>query len=422
MNGLFKFCFLIYVAFSSVVISQEATHCYAPEIQCDLLTSSIQKAIRTRRSSEIDRLSKERGSSEENQLAHEMTSIVPDYSYQNKHEESIWDFIAFNTGVAPTLFCVAPNRMKTREFVFFDRNNRLAIKVFPQIPEHYFKIVHELSGHEAFKNLGLEKSKIVEFSMLGKYRVDGIDYLMLGMSLAEGVEARKIIEQIYLNQEQDKLDSINQAKIMLRRLGEAIAEVHVKNAIKTEPSDTHKEAVQNFYSSEYHKLMESQELSDKQKEILAQKFQELVSQYGIGPVYFAAYHGDAHLGNFLYEPFSECISIIDSVKAHLTVDQNGQPLSEHFVNDVVKIEKAIAKEILYYEGNNELIAELIAAFREGYDENAVEIWNASHYDLDRFYTFLRKLISASEKLKTEQDPKEKEILQRIHDYYHRCLF
>src|SRR5690349_11893084 len=62
------------------------------------LEITINRAIQTRRISEIDRLSKERGSQEEDELAHEITANMADYTSGETHESSIKNFIEKNFG------------------------------------------------------------------------------------------------------------------------------------------------------------------------------------------------------------------------------------------------------------------------------------------------------------------------------------
>lgn len=385
------------------------------------LETSIQKAVQTRRISEIDRLNKERGSPEEDDLAHQIATFTTDYTEGETHESSIKNFIEENFGfVSNNLYCVAPERIETREFVFIDKENGVVVKVFPQIPKHYFKIIHELSGYQAFESLHLETIDLVKFFTLGKYQLNGIEYLLLAMSYAEGQEIRQYIEDIYKAQSSvAREEAVYSAKEILRKLGSAVGQLHFMGSIEMLLPDGYMEAVTSHQSAEIQKsLNEYQERGGVHSEELKSYFDQLLAQYSFQDVFFSIFHGDAHLGNFLYDKESDRITVIDSVKAHLTVDPNGLPISDNFVHDIVKIEEAIAKQILSHESNEELIQGLIDAFHQGYDEKAVSIINSSNYTLDKSCQMLKRLASS---LKQEEDPSKQEYRQRSFAYYEKTL-
>lgn len=385
------------------------------------LEIAIQKAIQTRRLSEMDRLSKERGSPEEEELAHEIATYAADYTADETHESSIKNFIEKNfESVSNSLYCVAPERIKTREFVFIDRETGIVIKVFPQIPKHYFKIVHELSGHEAFESLHVKSINLVKFLALGKYTLDGIDYILLGMSYANGEEICKYIEEIY--EVEDPLlrqKAIHSTKEILRKLGSSLGDIHLNKAIEIAPPEGYMEAVKTHYNDDVQKsLNKYQERGGEHSEELKVYFDRLLTQYNLQCVIFSIFHGDAHLANFLYDEESDRITVIDSVKAHLSVDPTGLPISANFVHDSIKIDESIVKQILSHEANDGLIQELIDAFHQGYDEKAGSLINPLSLNLDRSLQMLKRLASS---LKQEEDLSNQEYRQRACAYYEKIL-
>lgn len=383
------------------------------------LEMTTKRAIETRRISEVDRLSTERGTQFEEELAREIALHAPDYTVDDSHQSNINYFIESNFGINPTnIYCVAPDRIKTREFVFVDEENGIVVKVFPQIPQHYFKIIHELSGHEAFKELNIQQLNVVNFEALGKYTFDGSEYLLLGMSFAKGKEIREYLDEIYYAENPvEKLAAIEQAKRILRKLGEVIGEVHLKAAVKVTVTDEHKNAVVNHYHQAIDQAIEKYKSEEGgNSEDLIKYFNQILAQYELENVYFSIFHGDAHLANFLYDNGSDQLTIIDSVKAHLSIDPESCPISDNYVHDCVKIEEAIIKQILLHESNDLLIQELFEAFHHGYDERAAAIVNPSSLNLDRSYNFLNRLVS-SLKWKNEKDQAEREYRLRTYDYY-----
>lgn len=385
------------------------------------LETATQKAVQTRRLSEIDRLSKERGDPEEEELARQIAAGTTDYTAGETHESSIKNFIENSFGfVSNNLYCVAPERIKTREFVFIDKENGVAVKVFPQTPKHYFKIIHELSGHQALESLHLKTIDLVKFFALGKYQFNGIEYLLLAMSYAEGQEIRKYIENIYKAQDPAaRQEAIHSTKEILRKLGSCVGDLHFMGSIEMLLPDGYMEAVTVHRRDEIQKsLTEYQERGGVHGEELKIYFDQLLAQYSFQAVVFSIFHGDAHLANFLYDEDSDRITVIDSVKAHLTADPNGLPISDNFVHDSVKIDEAIVKQILSHENNEELIKELIDAFHKGYDEKVVSIINPSSYALDKSFQMLKRLASS---LKQEEDASKQEYRQRSFEYYEKIL-
>ncbi|MBA3816061.1 MAG: hypothetical protein H0X29_06000 [Parachlamydiaceae bacterium] len=394
---------------------------FESEIRQQGLNIAIQKAIQTRRLSEMDRLSKERGSIEEEELAHEIAEYTADYTADETHESSIRNFIEKNFGFSSNdLYCVAPERITKREFVIIDKENALVVKVFPQIPKHYFKIVHELSGHEAFEGLHIKSINLVNFLALGKYSLNGVEYILLGMSYAKGQEIRNYIEEIYDSKDLIiKQKAIHSAKEILQKLGGALGDIHLKGAIRIALPEGYLEAFKVRYSKDVHNfLTEYQERGGEHREKLQIYFENLLSQYNLQTAIFSIFHGDAHLANFLYDKDNDCITVVDSVKSHLSVDSSGLPISNNYVHDIVKIENAIVRKILSHEVNDELINELIEAFHQGYDEKTASLINPLSLNLDKSLLMLKHLASS---LKQGGDENKKEYLQRSLEYYEKKL-
>lgn len=422
IKALNIFLFLIvYQAASFDLNATKPPITFESEIGQQQLEMAIQKAVQLRRLSEMDRLSKERGSPEEEELAHEIALHAADYTADETHESSIKNFIEKNFGfVSNNLYCVAPERIKTREFVFIDKENDIVIKVFPQIPKNYFKIVHELSGHEAFEGLHVKTINLVKFLALGKYKLNEIEYILLAMSYAKGQEIRKYIEEIYKVQDPIlRQEAIHFTKEILRKLGGAVGDIHLNGAIEIALPEGYMEAVKIHYSNDIQKsLNEYQERGGMHGEELKIYFDKLLTQCGFQCVIFSIFHGDAHLANFLYDKDNDRITVIDSVRSHLSVDPTGLPISDNFVHDSVKIDDAIAKQILSHEVNDGLIQELIDAFHQGYDEKAASLINPLSLDLDKSFQMLKRLASS---LKQEEDPSKQEYRQRSFDYYEKIL-
>lgn len=424
-NNIINISLFLVLITSQAVGLDSAAHTPATTIEREIgqqqLSTTIQKAVGLRRLTEMDRLSKERGSHEENRLAHEINLHAVDYTTSNSHESSIKSFIERNFGVTSNnLYCVDPERITTREFVFIDKENRVVIKVYPQIPEHYFKIVHELSGYKAFLDLRLKSIDLVNFLSLGKYTLQGIDYIILGMSYSDGQEIRKYIDKIFDTQDPElRRKSIELTKEILQKLGGAVGDIHATGALSIAIPEGYIETVKLQYENDINiTLNQYEERGGQYRAELETYFEKLLASYNFQTTIFSLYHGDAHLGNFLYDTDSDRITVIDSVKAHLTVDPTGLPISDKFVHDSIKIDESIAKQILSHEYNESLIHELIGAFHQGYDEKAASLLNPITFELDKSLQMLKRLASA---LMQEQDPVKQEYRQRSFEYYEKIL-
>lgn len=420
----FVILFLLLFHFTLSEINAAAPHVeLVSEADHNYLEMSAKKAVGTRRLSEIDRLSKARGTLEEEQLAKEITLNAFDYTTGETHEDSIKKFIKINFGIDSTkIYCVAPERINKREFVFIDKEHGIVVKVFPQIPKKAFKIIHELSGHSAFEAINVCQGKLASFLALGKYTYNNTEFLLLAMTYVDGKEIRKYIYEIFAALDQAaRQAAIDRARHILMRLGQVIGEIHLAAAVKAAPSMEHKQAVINYYTTAIHKAIEKCHNEDGiSNEELISYFNHLLDEYDLAGVHFSIYHGDAHLANFLYDNETDQIAIVDSVRAHLSIDPARFPISDYYVHDSVKIKESIVKQILSFENNFPLIQELIEAFQQGYDERAHTILNPASLKLEQSYNILKKFASSS-KWKEETDLKKREIEWRINEYYEKRL-
>lgn len=399
---------------------------YEVETSSTFLNLSVQKAVETRRVSEMDRVSKERGTQIENDLALEFGQAAPDFSSGDTHESNIINFIRMNYHQAPeNYYFVDSTRVGKREFVFIDNDHKIVIKIFPlnKSKNQFFKIVHELSGNDALKKLNPSKFDLVNFTSLTKYTLNGTDYLMLDMPLKKGKEVRKFFALIdQATDATQKREAIDFMKKMLKNLGESLASLHDQSAIQVIPSEDYHQAIVGEYKKFFqNELFIYEERGGLESDLLQKRFDSLIAKYDRGSRLFSYYHGDAHLGNFLYDPESGNITIIDSVKGHLSVDPLGNPISDNQVQDIVKIEQSIMKEVLTYNVSEDIVQELVDAFHEGYEVEACGFIDSSHLEIERFTKAL-KLLNSSMSWKSKEDPIQREAYLRRYILLKKLLF
>lgn len=411
--------------------SLEAAEFVHPSEQQSLLTSITKKTIELRYHTEIERIlldnshgnKLERSSEIEKQLYNEIVDRAPDFTMGTSHIDSIAHFLQSQLGASPEqLQIVDENRVTRREFVILDKKNKLVVKVFPMIPGSEFKLIHEISGNAAFRSLNLEQSKTVKFLAIGKYTYEQSPYIMLAMELAEGDTIKKSLVKNWNQylEEQDE-QALASSKDLLYKLGQSIGEVHLKGSKIAPLNYEYQFAVKEYYK----KLIDDQLLQYEQNGgehtfLFRELFTQLLERYGSSTQYFAPYHGDAHLENFLYDPLTNTITIIDSVRAHVSVDSENLPLSDKFYMDICRLESSLIKNLLKLTNHAFMIEQLSPSLIEGWRSVTEGIIDTSRYDLEHYYTALTKMAPA---VKWEQIPnlEERAVAKARLEFYEQEL-
>lgn len=317
-------------------------------------------------------------------------SLVPDYSFAKNLDDSIKYFLKRSLNVdVESLSCVDPALIPIAESVFIARNEQLVVKVFMHKERFLHKISREISGMEVMKSLKLKHGKLVDFLALGKCTIGESEYFLLAETLAPGSLVCKTIENIFNSENRES--SIVCCKNALKLLGQALGEVHASKAIKVEATAEVLILTINSGKIKTRNSIEAfQQAGGQDCEQVKCFFDKILEEYDSSNVYYAVHHGDAHLGNFLYDEVSNSIYIIDTPRAHRTVDLNNKSISPDYVHDLAVVEEDIARWVLHHEQNEELIMDITKAFYEGYRLEAERLIIPSQIKLKLANDILRR--------------------------------
>ena len=339
-----------------------------------------------------------------------------DYTFGGSLEGSIQNFLgSLLKGPCGPLECVDPKRMHLTESVFIAKDSDLVVKVFPQSDEH--KIVRELSGMAALRNLQLHEGQVVEFLAMGSCTVDNQKSLLLAMKRIPGKEIKNYVDDLLASSNREA--SLSKCRRIFVQLGRVLAEMHSKRMIQVsqQPNPTFEDLKSKI---ETH-LQKYRRLGGSDPERLKAFFENLIHQYDAETFFLCVFHGDAHLQNFIYDEFKDKITILDTARCHLSLDPQDRPLTAGYIHDVARLEDDIAKWILHKEYNEELIQELIMAVHEGYGQIAKDLLVPSQVALDRAYTLLTRWNSTLN-WRNEENPETREQKQRIEERYRGFFF
>ena len=348
--------------------------------------------------------------SEDFAAVRQLLEVIPEYSGPDL-QRSIAAFIKELCGEESTELESLKN-----DTVFTSRSQKVVVKVF--IPKNgeddLYKFVWELSGHKMFEELELQKGKLVTILGVGKCTLEGKHLFLLAMQLAPGIEIKKYIDAIFIKE--NRHNALTHCQHVLHQLGEVFAEVHNRKKVNFRTSQelvayANKgtlERVRSYF--EKYRQNGGEHVVELQS-LFAQKLAEAYSTI----LTVAAGHGDSHLKNFLHDPVTNQITIIDTSRAHNWTDPQGAPLYPTHLQDVARTIDDIAKWVLHHADDRAVIADLTSSFKAGYFNNCSLI-SPAELDLAVSLCFLSRLKSAVA-WPQDPDPASQPIKKRIHDYY-----
>jgi hypothetical protein len=234
------------------------------------------------------------------------------------------------------------------------------------------------------------------------------------MNKAQGQTVKTFVDKIFLSHKNPQ--AIDECRTILRLLGMVLAELHRKTIIAREASLEVLEVSLEKLNKQFDRYLKSyKEQRGQHADKIEENYNNIIANFDTSIFYFTFFHNDAHLENFIYNQ-STGITIIDTPKMHHTIDTQGNPLFASYLHDLARAEDDIAKWVMYYEYNEELIDTLIEALESGYKEAAGELFIPSQFAADKAKTLLSRL-SSYLNWESEKDPVSKEHKKRIIQYY-----
>jgi aminoglycoside phosphotransferase (APT) family kinase protein len=236
------------------------------------------------------------------------------------------------------------------------------VKVFGKADE----FARELSAVHRLGADGLEVARSAQ--AMGMARAADGDGGVLVSSLAEGRAIDTMMQSTAKASGPERTAQLAELKEALAKNAEAFAELHTAPAgsggqVATEFLDRHVRSI-------YEITQKLQSMSDRlaaaglDMDQVRQKVDELTDAFRRNPGDSALVHGDAHPGNFFYDPATG-ITMIDTPTLHFSMDASGNPIGAP-ARDIANFQQKIAHFGRQYGLTAAEIDELQKAFRDAY--------------------------------------------------------
>jgi len=335
---------------------------------------------------------------------------VTDYTKGGNLEGSISNFLEQNLKIGPT-----PLEVLKKDVVFAAKEQGVVVKAFPKMKGSFHEFVREISSSDIMKDLKLSFGSSVAILGVGKCSVNGVEHLLLAMTLAPGKEIERYVDAIFNSS--DRASAIQTCKRILSHYGKSLAELHKQKVIQANGTPEVLKITSEYTKQKIEKYLGAyKKKGGKDSEEIEKFFQRQWEKYDATVFYFTLHHGNPHLENALYDESSDKTVFIDINRMHMSVDQNGTPLVAEYQEDVARAEDELARVVLSHEMNESLITELTEAFHEGYVKEAGGLYIPSHFEMEKAFRFFYQ-IRMTFAWETVSDEKKREYKHRIHDYY-----
>jgi Phosphotransferase enzyme family len=206
-----------------------------------------------------------------------------------------------------------------------DRQGKLVsvVKAFPILGHEMKGFIEQLSASDLLSQLGLRESTYAESVMLGSARRGDRRYALIALEPAEGRELRSLVADVGQAEESSFERQIAFAQLVraMTKVGRALAELHVAGG-SLEATPGH-----GYTNLENHVLRKMEEaIRDGEPEVkrvdldrLQLLFQSLGESAWSDRGLIGFVHGDAHPGNFFYDPATDRLTMIDIDGLHKSV-------------------------------------------------------------------------------------------------------
>lgn len=287
-----------------------------------------------------------------NKVHTEVSKLATPFEKHPSIVENIRDFAASTLKLNEQDFDIhalstdAPN---SRDLVYFiqdktTKNVLYVIKTYPFFSENFMK---DVNGTDRLKELKLQHSKGIKVLNIGTTKLEDKSIFMVAYSAAPGEKLSNFTK------------TAKTAEIPLYQLGKALSELHAKN----------KSSIQRKHFAD--KLDAELEKAQRVTPLLQSG---LVDYYVAHikakiPDYIPSgiVHGDAHFGNFLFDPQSKTLSLID-----LGELKQGIPSKDYY--NILEHIEALKVD----ESEKE---KMIEAFKKGYSKGGSRIPTQTLIDL-----------------------------------------
>ena len=279
-------------------------------------------------------------------------NLLVDYTIDNDIKKTIKNFLQqtldqnLDNLTVQESFADTPQEGQSGDQIFFIRDKQdnlmFVVKVFSKPFDSEGNFRKELAGFGLLSKVDGNNFHLVTVRAIGKSVIDGERYGMLAISSASGTNMQTlVIDILRLPQgSPERLDALHTAQKGIKKLGAALAEFHQIHIQKDMPLDP------AIFDRVHHDLSQivghlEQENHGIDIQVLQNYVAYLVQQMKKIKTTRSIIHGDAHLGNFLYDAKTDTISMVDYSELNRSVDREGNPVG-HAAMDVMNMLDIIA--------------------------------------------------------------------------------
>lgn len=352
------------------------------------------------------------------------TNLV-NYNSGNCLEDAIKAFLADSQSVDPSLYIIIDAKKtdikgKSHDPVFLikDKNDTLCyvVKAFLNPRELSSKFLPEISALNLLEDLALPHVTPIKPLGFARYTDGKQEWGLLIETAASGKRLDQYIFQLAkpdLNSEELQ-SRLKIAEKAFYRTGQCLAELH---KIKSPIPAIIPLSERNKFDDKLTRLLENPVIvNELSKNICMSDFIEYLNairnQILDVPVPCSYWHGDAHLGNMIYDETNDRFSFIDVAKMHRSVDLYGLPLLDGTI-DLMRVEENLHRKALSIIPEKE-INRLITSFYQGYEDEAGQLPDERIRLFYRIYKKLGRLVKYVHYLE-EMDPVQRSIDNAIFD-------
>ncbi|MFC1843070.1 phosphotransferase family protein [Candidatus Dependentiae bacterium] len=206
-------------------------------------------------------------------------------------------------------------------------NLKLVIKIFHKPFDLAGHFIKEIAGFQITSTMKGEKFHLISIKAIGKCKIDGKEYGLLAISPAAGISLQGLLTKLFF-MPKGSVERVNMLLVVKRafeKLGAALAEFHNIRVQKNVPlhSAVMKRARRHFKST-IEQLKDGDYGVDSQD--LQKYFDDLAGRMEKVKTTRSIVHGDANLGNYLYDQKTDTLSLVDYYALHRVADQEGNPI------------------------------------------------------------------------------------------------
>jgi|GEM_PF-2392738 hypothetical protein len=313
------------------------------------------------------------------EIAKQIESTLPDYTKDNDINKTIIHFLDKTLEIKITdqqiqQVPAGPAGGFSGNLIFFinDKNKKpfLVVKIFkdPYNAESFGGFVMEASAFDIASTFPNKELNCISIKSVGKCTIDTKDFAIMALSLAPGINLHDYIIQIIPCPQESalRIETFNKVQKSMYKFGKALAELHTTHIGS---KNTLHPAFKKYILKSYRKMLKRLQKDNPGINISRFKtcFNSLLDKVENQKVVRSFAYGDAHLGNFLYEPQTGTMTIIDLASLHLSADRNGNPISTAAL-DYSRIPDTFSIYTRFGLTQNESDT-LMKAFRKGYQDN-----------------------------------------------------